>query len=119
MKSQQKKIWRSPVNLEQEKPGFVYAISYEGSNLIKLGMTAKALWKRVRDLQCGSPLKLKVLAAVKTDTPKFLESLLHTQFEIYCVPVGTATEFFELPEHYIQRIKREFHRQNNRRSHRG
>jgi Meiotically Up-regulated Gene 113 (MUG113) protein len=119
MKSPQKKIWRAPVNLEQERPGYVYALSYEGSNLIKIGMTCKQLWQRVRDLQTGSPLKIRVLAAIKTPMPKFLESLLHSRFEIYCTPVGTASEFFQLPEHIIIRIKREFHRQNNRRSYRG
>jgi Meiotically Up-regulated Gene 113 (MUG113) protein len=114
MKSRSKKIWRAAVRLEDERPGYVYALSYEGSNLIKIGMTCKALWQRVRDLQCGSPLKIKVLAAIKTPMPKFLESLLHSRFEIYCTPVGTASEFFQLPEHIITRIKREFHKANNK-----
>jgi Meiotically Up-regulated Gene 113 (MUG113) protein len=114
MKSQQKKIWRAPVRLEDERPGFVYILAYEGSNLLKIGMTCKQLWQRVRDLQCGSPLKIKVLAAVKVATPKLLESLLHSRFEVYCTPVGTASEFFQLPEHFITRIKREFHKANNK-----
>lgn len=58
----------------------VYFIA--GADLIKIGI-ANNLKKRLIELQCGSPIKLRVLGFVATPQPELLEKWLHGRFDEY------------------------------------
>lgn len=52
------------VNMGHRGNGYLYIVSAEGSNLIKIGVSSRPR-SRLRNLQCGSPLKLKFDLLIK------------------------------------------------------
>lgn len=112
------KTWASPSaklitpgnrshSLEGEKLAhqacFVYFISNEDSNAIKIGL-AKNVSKRLMALQTSSPAKLKLIKAVQVESvkaAKALEESLHKQF----CEMRLAGEWFKSEAQLLEYIK--------------
>lgn len=61
-------------------PGCVYFAEQVGGKLVKIGWTSGCPKRRVRSLQTGSPIKIRLLGAIPADDPA-LEKELHKRFE--------------------------------------
>ena len=60
--------------------GWVYVVDAPGSGLAKIGYTAtRGLYRRLRDLQSGSPVRLDLIALARGGTQ--LEAHWHQQFK--------------------------------------
>lgn len=59
-------------------PGFVYFVGEDEPSLIKIGWAKTSVEKRVRQLQTGSPLRLRVLATIVGS--RLDEKKLHRRF---------------------------------------
>lgn len=65
--------------LKGVETGYVYII-HGGTGLCKIGMTTGDPYKRIAELQTGSPVELKIIAILATDKPQELEQALHKDF---------------------------------------
>lgn len=59
--------------------GYVYVI--EGATLYKIGATKSTAASRMRALQIGSPVELRIIHAIVTDSPYQLEGLIHKRMK--------------------------------------
>lgn len=80
---------------KKELGGWVYFIQAGNDGPIKIGI-AQDTDKRIRNLQVGNPLQLKLLLRVWSETPHHLESSLHKCF----ANLSTRGEWFK-PKSYI------------------
>lgn len=69
--------------------GYVYLIWVEGTDKYKIGSSAYPN-KRVKELQTGCPLKLRLICEKLSETPDFEEKKLHDRFADF----RTIGEFF-------------------------
>jgi hypothetical protein len=62
-----------------KRAGAIYFIEADGLGRVKIG-SAKDPAKRLKELQTGSPARLRILATIQTDDPRRLEHRLHKTF---------------------------------------
>lgn len=78
--------------------GYVYFIQVEGENKFKIGMTRGSPYRRMRNMQTGSPINLVMYAYIPTDRPKELERELHQEL----VNFRERGEWFGLTETQVK-----------------
>ena len=90
---------RQGEELQVPKPGYVYLVKERFMNLVKIGYT-RNVEKRLCNLHCDCPQGIEVLHVFYTETPEYLESVLHRQFFGKCY----THEWFSLTDDDVQSI---------------
>lgn len=67
----------------QQGGGFIYLIENTDTLEYKIGLTKNSPEKRLKQLQTGSPAKLRLKASYRTNYPHRLESILHRYYSPY------------------------------------
>ena len=88
--------WSQSVN-ETDKNGFVYLVKAENTSYFKIGKS-KHPYKRLTQLQTGSPIPLTIVERVFSLNCCNLENLLHNHYEAYQV----RGEWFDLPDECVR-----------------
>lgn len=88
-----------------KKLGFVYFITTEKGDITKIGV-ASAPVDRLRQLQTGSPFKLKLVGSIETNYPYVLEKKFHNAYDVY----RTNGEWFDIPEGMASEIIASFYK---------
>ena len=82
---------------QQDLSGFVYLVKAENTSYFKIGKS-KAPYRRLSQLQTGSPIPLTVVERVFSLDCCTLERLLHQHYEAYQV----RNEWFDLPDECVK-----------------
>ncbi len=90
--------------------GFVYVLrprtSLNGREVIKIGMTARSVSQRVRELQTGSMVAFDVVYSLQAENARMLEKHLHACFAERRVPGGGQEFFYVSAEEAVAEIKK-------------
>lgn len=64
------------------KKGFVYLICDNKNEVFKIGVTKKAIERRIKELQTGNATELFVTTYHETNYPYLIETMLHNRFNV-------------------------------------
>ena len=92
-------------------PGFIYilksGVTIDDKEVIKIGMTTRAVDQRVRELKTGSVGSFEIAYSLRVENARELERQLHARFSASRAFGGGGQEFFHVPaEQVIAEIER-------------
>jgi len=83
------------------KGGIVYFIQAGETNYYKIGVTCEDIQYRLKQLQTGNHLPLKIVRVFYSDNVYKLEKDLHLEYNVF----KTIGEWFSLPLEVVEQIK--------------
>jgi hypothetical protein len=69
--------------VNEPRPGHIYLVNAVGTNKFKIGKTAGSVAHRIKDLQIGSPIRLRYVYHAYVDRMNRTERELHYQFAYF------------------------------------
>ena len=81
-------------------------LSARAADPIKIGMTARSVSQRVRELQTGSMVAFDVVYSLQAENARMLEKHLHSRFAERRVPGGGQEFFYVSAEEAVAEIKK-------------
>jgi TPR repeat protein len=91
----------APTPSTRGSAGYIYIlkprISIDGQEVVKIGMTTRAVAERVRELTTGSMVSFEVVYSLHVENARNFEKYLHARYRDRRLIAGGGQEFFAVP----------------------